>query len=114
MTWSEEAQWRDVRFAPGERIVVLRFVEDPGEGIIEDWSPELRDRLIPLGNPVRVTFDCWRQFGGTLGYDITALGGEPFVRSRYNRSDPDGCLQRRTEPSPSFGIGNTVTLLPGA
>ena len=65
----------------GERNIVLRFVDDPGQGLIEEWNSDLWDRLTRLGNPVRVTFDCWRQFGGTFGFNIVAIGGEPYVPS---------------------------------
>jgi hypothetical protein len=79
MTWSEEAHFAGMALPPGERIIVLRFVEDPGQGLTEDWNSALRDRLTRSGNPVRVTFDCWRQFGGTFGFNIAAIGGEPYV-----------------------------------
>ncbi len=79
MTWSEETQFAGMPLRSGEKMIVLRFVDDPGQGLFEDWSPALRDRLTRLGNPVRVTFDCWKQFGGTFGYNIVAIGGEPYL-----------------------------------
>jgi hypothetical protein len=79
MTWSEEAHFATMALPRGERIIVLRFVDDPGQGLIEEWDSALRNRLIRLGNPVRVTFDCWRQFGGTFGFNIVAIGGEPHA-----------------------------------
>ncbi len=80
MTWSEEARFAGMTLPRGERIIVLRFVDDPGQGLIEDWNSVLRDRLIRLGNPVRVTFDCWGQFGGTFGFNLVAIGGQPYSR----------------------------------
>jgi hypothetical protein len=69
MTWTVDRR---------QKLIVLRFVEDPDQGITEEWSPELQARLLRLGNPVRVTFDCWRQFGGTFGFNPIALNGKPY------------------------------------
>lgn len=79
MTWSEESSFHGAPLPEGEHVIVLRFVDDPGQGLTEDWTPALRDRLRKLGNPVQVTFDCWRQWGGVLGFNIVAIGGEPFT-----------------------------------
>jgi hypothetical protein len=79
MTWLEEPRFAGMNLPPGDKVIVLRFVDDPAQGLTEDWSPALRDRLTRLGNPVRVTFDCWRQFGGTFGFNIVAIGGEPYL-----------------------------------
>lgn len=79
MMWSEEAKIAGTDLPRGEKIIVLRFVEDPAQGLIEDWNSGLPDRLTRLGNPVRVTFDCWRQVGGTFGFNIVAIGGEPYA-----------------------------------
>lgn len=81
MMWSEEAQFAGMALPDGERNIVLRFVDDPEQGVEEEWNSDLWDRLTRLGNPVRVTFDCWRQFGGTFGFNIVAIGGEPYVIS---------------------------------
>ena len=78
MTWSEEAQFAGMTLPPGEKVIVLRFVDDPGQGLIEESNSALRDRLTRLGNPVRVTFDCWRLLDGTFGFNIAAIGGEPY------------------------------------
>lgn len=78
MTWSEEADFAGMAVPRGERVIVLRFVEDPEQGVIEDSGSQLRDHLIRLGNPVRVTFDCWRLFNGTFGFNVVAIGGEPY------------------------------------
>jgi hypothetical protein len=81
MTWSEETQWIGMVLPKDEKMIVLRYVDDPEQGLIEDWSSDLRNRLTRLGNPVRVTFECRRQFGGTFGFNIVAIGGEPYVPS---------------------------------
>ena len=79
MTWSEGSDAPGIALPRGEKIIVLRFVDEPAQGLIEDWNTALHDRLTRLGNPVRVTFDCWRQLDGTFGFNIVEIGGEPFV-----------------------------------
>src|SRR4051794_13200298 len=80
MTWSEEATFAGTHLPPGEKIIMLRFIDDPAQGLIEDWNSTLRDRLTRLGNPVRVTFDCWKQLDGTFGFNIVGIGGEPYLQ----------------------------------
>lgn len=85
----------------GDRVVVLRFAADPRQGVIEEWSPELRDRLRGLGNPVRVTFDCRRQFGGVFGFHIVAIGGEPYSPAGSGGPSRSGAFSEGTgRPNP--------------
>jgi hypothetical protein len=79
MTWSEEQHIAGMSLPRGEKVILLRFVSDPGQGLIEDWNRALRNRLTRLGNPVRATFDCWRRYDGTFGFNIVAIGGAPYV-----------------------------------
>jgi hypothetical protein len=79
MTWSRQATLGAMTLPRGETVIVLRFFEDPGQGLIEAWNPALWELLSRLGNPVRVTFDCWRRFDGTFGFNLVALGGTPYV-----------------------------------
>jgi hypothetical protein len=78
MTWSEETHIAGMVLPRGQRIIVLRFVDDPGQGLVEGWNSTLQDRLTRLGNPVHVTFDCWLKFGGAFGFNIVAIGGQPY------------------------------------
>jgi len=57
MTWSQQAKVAGMALRRGETIILLRFVDDPLQGLIEDWNPALWERLTRLGSPVRVTFD---------------------------------------------------------
>ena len=79
MTWSDEVGGTGMVVPGSGRFIVLRFVEDPRQGLILDGSSALRNQLTRLGNPVRVSFDCWRHLPGTFGFNITAIGGEPYV-----------------------------------
>jgi hypothetical protein len=79
MTWSEESQFAGTPLPEGEKLLVLRFAADPDQGLTLDPDPALLVRLARLGNPVNVTFDCWRQLGGAFGYNILAIGDEPYV-----------------------------------
>jgi hypothetical protein len=97
MMWSEEARFAGTALPRGEKIIVLRFVDDPGQGLIEGWNSALRDRLTRLGNPVRVTFDCWRQFSGAFGFNVVAIGGEPYVP---NTSGAGAFSEGPSRPSP--------------
>ena len=79
MTWSEESRVGGMTVPHGESIMVLRFADDPGQGVTVDSSPGLRGELTRLGNPVLVSFDCWRRYDGTFGFNIIGIGGEPYV-----------------------------------
>jgi hypothetical protein len=101
MTWSEETHWAGMALPRSEKMIVLRYVDDPGQGLIEDWNSALRDRLARLGNPVRVTFDCWRQLGGTFGFNIFAFGGEPYVSgANGGRSRAGAFSEGPSRPNP--------------
>jgi hypothetical protein len=101
MTWSEEVNFAGMTLPRGERMVVLRFVDDPGQGLVEPWNSELRDRLTRLGNPVRVSFDCWRLLDGTFGFKIAAIGGEPYISSVTDGPSRAGAFSERpSRPNP--------------
>ena len=78
MTWSEDVHFQGMALPHGEKAIVLRFMDDPGQGLMKESNSVLRDRLTQLGSPVRVTFDCSRRFGGMVGFHIVAIGGEPY------------------------------------
>jgi hypothetical protein len=81
MTWSEDAQFQGMALPRGEKAIVLRFVDDPGQGLMQmmkESNSPLRDRLTQLGNPVRVSFECSVGFGRMVGFHIVAIGGQPY------------------------------------
>jgi hypothetical protein len=101
MKWSEGTHFQGMILPRGEKIVVMRYVDDPGQGVIEDGTPALRERLTRLGNPVQVTFDCWRHFGGTFGFNIIAIGGETyFSASNGGPSRAGAFIEGPSRPNP--------------
>ncbi len=82
----------------GEKVIVFRFVDDSEQGFTEDWSPALADRLAVLGNPVRLTFDCWRRFG-VFGVNPIAIGGVPYSFGG-NPSREGAFSERPSRPNP--------------
>lgn len=101
MTWSQQASVAGTPLPRDETVIVLRFVEDPGQGLIEDWDAALWERLTRLGNPVRVTFDCWRRFDGTFGFKLVAIGPTPYVSDTSRDPSRRGAFSEGpTRPNP--------------